>query len=353
VRLRRARTLFTYWSDDGRVVIANYRTRSAYEANPNALRALSFFHQWRRAPALAARLSQYDPQSVQRSVRQLARAGLLVGEGTPEARADARIADAWSAWLPYGAFHFGTKDQPFLKEHEIPPLLRRQLRESRQPPCFKRYPASARRRLPALARRAGEFPRVLLARRTHREFARGAVPLQTIADLLRYTWGVTGYGRSPTLGWLPEKTSPSGGARHPGEVYLFAPRVDGLAPGIYHYDSRRHALDLVRRGATGAQASRYCADQRYVAAAPAVFFMTAVVPRVMWKYRFARAYRVMTLDAGHLGQTFCLTATWLGLAPFCTAALRDSLLERDLKIDGVTEVAMYAVGVGLPLVRRT
>ena len=75
--------------------------------------------------------------------------------------------------------------------------------------------------------------------------------------------------------------------------------------------------------------------------------MTAVFARTMWKYRRARAYRVVLLETGHLCQTFCLTATRLGLAPFSTAALRDSLIERDLGIDGISESALYVAGVGL------
>jgi hypothetical protein len=54
------------------------------------------------------------------------------------------------------------------------------------------------------------------------------------------------------------------------------------------------------------------------------------------------------LDAGHLGQTFCLTATRLGLAPFCTAALKDTLIERDLGIDGIAESVLYVTGIGMP-----
>jgi nitroreductase len=53
------------------------------------------------------------------------------------------------------------------------------------------------------------------------------------------------------------------------------------------------------------------------------------------------------LDAGHLCQTFLLVATSLGLAPFCTAALADSAIERDLRIDGVNESVIYACGVGV------
>ena len=76
--------------------------------------------------------------------------------------------------------------------------------------------------------------------------------------------------------------------------------------------------------------------------------MTAIFPRTMWKYHVARGYRVVLLDAGHLCQTFCLVATWLGLAPFCTAALKDTLIEKDLGIDGVRESVLYVAGVGLP-----
>ena len=54
------------------------------------------------------------------------------------------------------------------------------------------------------------------------------------------------------------------------------------------------------------------------------------------------------LDAGHLCQTFCLVATWLRLAPFCTLALKDSVIEKDLDLEGISESVIYVAGVGLP-----
>src|SRR5207302_238621 len=57
-------------------------------------------------------------------------------------------------------------------------------------------------------------------------------------------------------------------------------------------------------------------------------------------------YRAVLAEAGHLCQNVCLTATWLGLAPFCTMALADSVIERDLGVDGVTESVVYAAGIG-------
>jgi SagB-type dehydrogenase family enzyme len=190
--------------------------------------------------------------------------------------------------------------------------------------------------------------RVLLARRTHREFSRDSLPRNDLEQLLYYTWGVMGYTTVPLLGALPLKTSPSGGARHPGEVYVLALRVRGLPAGLYHYLPRDHALEQIRAGGVQGCAVRYCAGQRFAGNAAALFIMTAVIERNRWKYRMARAYRVLLTEAGHLCQVFCLIATALSLAPFCTMALADSAIEQDLGLDGISELPLYVAGVGLP-----
>jgi SagB-type dehydrogenase family enzyme len=187
-----------------------------------------------------------------------------------------------------------------------------------------------------------------MTRRTHRRFSDKELTLEAVSQLLSLTWGVTGYLHSVTFGKLAHKTSPSAGARHPGEVYLIALRVKGLRSGLYHYHPAHHHLEKISTNTTRDKASRYCAYQGYVRNAAALFILTAVFRRTMWKYRHARAYRVVLLDAGHLCQTFCLVATWLGLAPFCTAALQDTLIEEDLGIDGIRESVLYVAGVGLP-----
>jgi SagB-type dehydrogenase family enzyme len=97
------------------------------------------------------------------------------------------------------------------------------------------------------------------------------------------------------------------------------------------------------------RAEKYCAGQRWAGRAAALFIMTAVFPRSMWKYPTPRAYRTVLLDAGHICQTFCLVATWLKLAPVSTMALRDSVIEKELQIDGVTESVLYIAGAGVPL----
>ena len=91
--------------------------------------------------------------------------------------------------------------------------------------------------------------------------------------------------------------------------------------------------------------ARLCGHQKWAQNCSVLFVMTSVLARVTWRYRYSRAYRVILLEAGHFGQTFCLVATWLGLAPFCTAALDDEKIENDLNLNA-GEAVLYAAGVG-------
>ena len=345
MQVRRARAVIVYWNNS-QLVFENFLTRTAITADPITIRVLHLCDQWRTPAQLCSDLAQYSRASVRDALRLLTQHSLLVEKGTSKAERDEQVAQVWSHWLPHGSFHFATKDVNFVHGKERTKIARRHLKESLQPPFFKRYSQAPTVLLPRSIANNG-FVDVLFRRRTYREFSGRKISLETISQLLYCTWGVTGYYET-IFGRLAHKTSPSGGARHPGEVYLVALHVSGLSSGMYHYDPRRHHLKLLRRGPMQDKAVAYCAGQTFVKNASAVFLMTAVFPRSMWKYRFARAYRVVTLDAGHLCQTFCLTATSLGLAPFCTAALKDSLIEKDLGLDGITESALYVAAVGYP-----
>lgn len=346
MRLRRAKTILAYWNND-RLVFENYRTHVSVTADPLVARILDFFGRWRRPEELIPEMPRYSSRSLRTAVRRLTECSLLVREDTHEAQQDEHVQEAWSHWLPHGSFHFATKDARFIWGPGRKNLLKKYLKQSRQPAFFKAYRDVPRVRLPHHSSSPREFLRVLLARKTHREFSRENLPLKSVSQLLFYTWGVMGYLPTP-FGRLAHKTSPSGGARHPIEVYLAVLRVNGLSPGLYHYNSRSHTLERLQKGQMLDKAVQYCAGNPLVKNTGALFLMTAVFSRSMWKYRFARAYRVVLLDAGHLCQTFCLVATWLGLAPFCTAALNDSLIEKDLGLDGATESVIYAAAVGVP-----
>ncbi len=341
-RIRRARAVLVDWRD-GELILRNYQTQESVSSAPEAVRILHLLDNWIRPPDLYALLPEYTPKSIRAGLRELLENTLVVREGTPQANKDAELASVWSDWLPQASFHFATKDVEYLQPP--PSFFRRYLAESPQPALLKSYSKAPRIRLP-LEKSESEFAQALLARKTHREFSGEQIPLSVISTLLYYTWGVTGKIAAPPFGRLFHKTSPSGGARHPGEVYLLAMRVKGLSQGLYHYDGWHHSLARLRSVKAMQKAVAYAVGQEFVGNASALFIMTAVFPRTQWKYRFARTYRVVLLETGHLCQTFCLVATWLGLAPFCTAAFQDTLIENELGLDGIRESALYLAGVG-------
>ena len=149
------------------------------------------------------------------------------------------------------------------------------------------------------------------------------------------------------------KTSPSAGSLHPIECYVLAWNVEGLAPGLYHFDVGAGDLRRLRRGRFRAQAVRAASGQTWVGRAAFLCIMTAVVGRSLWKYQDEVTYRTLFLDAGHLAQTFCLLATSRGLGPFTTAAIQDSDIERLLGLDGTSEFPVYLCGAGQPAKRRS
>jgi SagB-type dehydrogenase family enzyme len=122
--------------------------------------------------------------------------------------------------------------------------------------------------------------------------------------------------------------------------------VKGLPAGIYHYAADVHRLERIRRGDPTARLRAWMPYSEYFAKAAFTVILTAVLDRQVWRYPYSRAYRAALAEAGHVCQTFCLTATWLNLAPFCLMGLDDAAIEKALGIDGVRETVLYVAGAG-------
>jgi SagB-type dehydrogenase family enzyme len=349
IKLRSAHCQSAYWVD-GDLRIVNYLTRGTFSANPIVLELVRFFFSPRTIRDAMLEFDSYTRESVGEAILRLIEAQLLLECDSPEAAQDDLLDSSWKPWLPEGGFHFLTKDASYVGGDWTLEQKMVTLPATPAPAQFKEIQGAASISLPFHEMETDSFFQTLHARRTRRKFSAEQAPLDSISKLLQTTWGVQGYVQSKCFGPLPLKTSPSAGARHPIEVYLMALKVKGLDPGLYHYGARDHTLEKLSSEATPQMARAYCADQPFAARSAALFIMTAVFARTMWKYHHPRAYRVVLLDAGHLGQTFCLTATRLGLAPFSTAALKDSLIEKDLGKDGISESVLYVTGVGMPAV---
>jgi SagB-type dehydrogenase family enzyme len=254
--------------------------------------------------------------------------------------------DSWGQWAPLAsAYHFATKD-PVIPHGEQHQQLEDSLALVAEPNASDAPVIHSRAvRLPS-SRSHDRFTQILLDRRTWRVFGRKAVTLSQLAELLQLSIGVQLWAKTPQGDPVAFKTSPSAGARQPIAAYVAVRRVVGLRAGLYRYSSSSHILDRIAVGLTSRRLEAYVGRQWWFGSASAIVFLAGKVGRVTGRYDHPRAYRFLLLEAGHVCQTFCLTATWMGLAPFCTAALADSRIERDFGMSGIDEIVLYAAGVG-------
>jgi SagB-type dehydrogenase family enzyme len=141
--------------------------------------------------------------------------------------------------------------------------------------------------------------------------------------------------------------TPSGGARNPYESYVFARNVDGIEPGFYHYSATEKSLGLVSDKVPN-RTSDFLAQQDWADDMPAVIFLVAILERTMWKYSDPNAYRVVLIEAGHIGQNIMLAATAHGLSACPTAALDHDLISSYLGLEKLTHAPIYALTLSAP-----
>ncbi len=180
-------------------------------------------------------------------------------------------------------------------------------------------------------------------RRSIRDYAPEPISLEELSLLLHLADGITlwRYG----IGF---RTAPSAGSLYPIEIYLVVNRVEGLKPGIYHYNVRSHALELLREGDFRQEMIFSCVGQEMPGDAAVTFILTAIFQRTRWKYR-ERAYRYILLEGGHIGQNIYLGATAMGLGACAIGAFLDDPVNGLLGVDGKEEAAIYILTVGKPL----
>lgn len=204
---------------------------------------------------------------------------------------------------------------------------------------FKRFQHAKREPLPRTAQTGtSALASTMTSRRSCRAFNGQAVSLDDIASLAFLVMGSHSDGR---------RCLPSAGGLYPLDLYIAAGGVDGLDPGLLHYDPLDHALARL----TVTNPLSAIRDAVFIPealdGASAVFLITAVFGRSKIKYG-ERAYRFALLEAGHAMQNLLLAATGLGLGSCPVGGFIDDRLHDLIGIDGVEEAALYAGIIGHP-----
>jgi len=171
----------------------------------------------------------------------------------------------------------------------------------------------------------------LRLRRSVREFTSGDLDWSEIGQLLWAAQGVTEQAAGL-------RTAPSAGALYPLDLRA------ATRSGVYRYRPENHTLvqlgqQDVRHSLAGA-----ALGQEFVAAAPCVFAILAVMARTTRKYG-ARGERYACMEAGHAAQNLLLAACALGLASTPVGAFDDYEVTEILGLD-TREKPLCLVPVG-------
>lgn len=168
----------------------------------------------------------------------------------------------------------------------------------------------------------------------------------TIGQLSFLLWATQGIKKIRGKKYATLRTVPCGGARHEFETYLLIRKVDGLAPGAYHYLPMDHALEFLHPVENIEQTiSETLCGQDWACKANAVFYWTMVPYRAEWRYGIY-AHRVAMIDAGHIGQNLYLGCTGLGLGTCAIGAFYDPACNQVFELDGKEEYVVYTAPVG-------
>lgn len=299
---------------------------------------------WMTPAEVAERVGNPDVDAVHRALERLAGMDLVVTDKIDDADDSNGQPPAGTSWnlidlalQRQGALGGYDPDTP---------------RPGTPPPAFKPLPATTPVPLPSGSLDgACSLGDTLERRRSVRTYTDAELPLDDLAAFLQAAARVKRRLRDAVVGELTLRPSPSGGARHPLEIYPVCNAVAGLDPGAYYYQPMRHELYPVRPAD-----STQAALNRQVNAAtgnalnrdpPVVLLITAVFQRTMWKYDEIGLSLILK-DVGALYQTMYLVATGLGLAPCAIGGGREADNARWLGLDPLVESQVGCFLLGRP-----
>ena len=204
---------------------------------------------------------------------------------------------------------------------------------------FKSYPRLPQIKLPKPKLGNFSLEKAILNRESNRNFSGKPIKLEELAALLYYGAGIT-----KGEGDMSRRAHPSGGARYPLEVYPFVFNIDGLNPGVYHYNVKNHHLELLLADKENLENSKNAFYGDFISKSSVIFVITMVPWRSSIKYgNFA--LKLGLLEAGHISQNIYLLTQVLKLKCCALGGFEEKLIHRLLDIDGITETAFYALAV--------
>ncbi|AFK21130.1 SagB/ThcOx family dehydrogenase (plasmid) [Haloferax mediterranei ATCC 33500] len=171
-----------------------------------------------------------------------------------------------------------------------------------------------------------------------------SVDTQTLQTLCHYATGVTKTlkirGRQTRF-----RAASCTGKLYHIDLYAVTGAVDGLDPGVYHFDPESESFDVLRAGDYRGVLAQMTDDLPAVANAPVTFIATSQWWRNAWKYR-DRTYRHAFWDSGTILANLLAVASALGYRSVVVSGFADKPVTRLLGIDPAEEAPLELIPVG-------
>jgi SagB-type dehydrogenase family enzyme len=206
---------------------------------------------------------------------------------------------------------------------------------------------------PTVALPTPEYPepalrKAMRRRRSRRVFGSEPISLQDLSTLLDVAYGRT-HEAAPDGDEPPYRSVPSAGALYPLEIYPVVRDIDGLAPGVYHFDPLRRVLEVRREVDTTERLAEMMFRLPGLPDVSRTCSVVLFVVGVFWRTRFKyglRGYRWVLIEAGHVGQNVLLTAETMQLSAVPYGGIWDRRVDEFLAVDGVNESVVYSLALG-------
>jgi SagB-type dehydrogenase family enzyme len=345
VRLRSSQTL-VFSQSEGSMVACNFLTKSVFQCSPDLLSLLGKLHDWKDVDEISCLVPEFEMDELNGVLTNLETVSAIVQEGSPVAEREAEFEKSWTWGIPAALMHYSVQDNDYITLEQAEALQKQKLTTEGSMELFLKNGHFSNVTLLPRSINASALLGLMARRRTVRKAKPQSITLQQLSDCLFAGLGITGETEN-CVGKLPLSMTPSGGARNPYEAYVFSRNVHGLEAGTYHYSAAEHSLGRVSE-ASDFPISSLIGGQEWGDEAACLIMLCAHLDRTMWKYVDANAYRVVLIEAGHIGQNIMLAATDHGLTACPTAAISHSNVKSKLGISSLTQAPIYALSLSVP-----
>lgn len=345
MRIKTPNTLVSFPRDKG-IVLYNYLSKSVISCSTDDLYWILLPAEWTEVDDIINDHADYDAQSLRDEFSKLVEAGMLIEQGSSNDLVEQEYQRTWEMGIAAGIFHFTLLDT---EVGSLDDSKRKQTLRMSSDPSPPLYWRNSRNAVP-LPREFSPATQGLMPTLYKRRSVRCATPepiaLADLSAILFAGLGLTGFVKTD-IQWLPLKLTPSGGARNPYEAFVLVQNVDGLEPGVHHYSAYDHSLEKIS-DTPEETAGQLLNNQEWANDMAAVVFLVAILERTMWKYNDPNSYRVMIMEAGHIGQNMMLASAANNLTACPTGALAHSMISRALQLKAMTHTPVYAISIGHP-----